>query len=209
MTETRPPMLFTRRRFLLAASLLTAALATGLRPAAAQVQGAEPFVKSFASQLVGIVNSPQSEAAKQAALGPVIDQNVDVPAIARFCLGRFWSQATPAQQQEYVALFHKVLLRNITGHLGEYRGVTYQVTGTRNQGGEELVGTTIDRPQQQPIDVEWVVSGQSGAPKVVDVIAEGTSLRLTQRQDYASYLSRHSFNIDTLIAALRRQLART
>ncbi len=29
----------------------------------------------------------------------------------------------------------------------------------------------------------------SGSPKIVDVIAEGTSLRLTQRSDYASYLA--------------------
>lgn len=196
------------RRSLLAFSAATLLLAaTGLRPALAQGEGAQAFIKSFADELVGIVNGPGSSAQKQAALGPVIDRNVDVAAIARFCLGRFWGQATPTQQQQYVSLFHQVLLNNISGHLGEYQGVTYRLTDVRPQGAETLVGTVINRPQQASIDVHWVVSEATGSPKVVDVIAEGSSMRLTQRSDYASYLSRHGFSIDALIAALRRQLA--
>jgi phospholipid transport system substrate-binding protein len=39
------------------------------------------------------------------------------------------------------------------------------------------------------------------------VVAEGTSLRLTQRSDYSSYLSHNGNNVDTLISAMRRQVA--
>ena len=38
-------------------------------------------------------------------------------------------------------------------------------------------------------------------------MAEGTSLRLTQRQDYASYLSHNNDSIDALINAMRQQAA--
>jgi phospholipid transport system substrate-binding protein len=44
-------------------------------------------------------------------------------------------------------------------------------------------------------------------PKVVDVIAEGTSLRITQRDDYASFLTQHGDNIDGLLDAIRHQLS--
>jgi phospholipid transport system substrate-binding protein len=37
------------------------------------------------------------------------------------------------------------------------------------------------------------------------VVAEGTSLRLTQRSDYASYLSRNNNNVQALIDAMRQQ----
>jgi phospholipid transport system substrate-binding protein len=46
-----------------------------------------------------------------------------------------------------------------------------------------------------------------GPPMVIDVIAEGTSLRLTQRCDYASFLSRNGNNVQALIDALRQQAA--
>ncbi len=197
----------TRRHFLIlsaAASLLFVAGAA--TPAFAQASGASTFVRSFADQLVGIVNGPQPAAQKKAALGPVIDRNVDVNRIARFCLGRFWATATPAQQSQYATIFHQVLLNNISGHLGEYTGVSYVMHGESPQGDNTLVGTTITRPNAPTANVQWVVENAGGGLKVVDVVAEGTSLRLTQRSDYASFLSRHNNDIGALLKALQAQL---
>jgi phospholipid transport system substrate-binding protein len=199
-------LILTRRAVLRLGAAAAALLASGLRPAAAQDAVADGFIKSFADDLVAIVNGPEPAAQKKAALGPVIDRDVDVSGVARFCLGRFWNSATPAQQAAYVTLFHHVLLNEISGHLGDYRGVGYTMTGDTQQGSRTLVGTTITRPNQPPIAVQWVVDTGSGAPKVVDVVAEGTSMRITQRSDYASYLSQHGNSIDALIAALHRQL---
>lgn len=195
----------TTRRHLIAC-LAGAALISPLAVARAAVPEADAFLRQFADQLVAVVNGPGDHAAKRAALQPIIDRNVDVPTIARFCLGRFWSSASAAQQERYVTLFHQVLLNNIAGHLGEYRGVTYTMTGTHPQGEDALVGTVMKRPNAPDANVRWVVSAKSGSPKVVDVVAEGTSLRLTQRQDYASYLQQNGNNIDALLAALGRQL---
>jgi phospholipid transport system substrate-binding protein len=175
-------------------------------PASAQSPGANAFVTHFANDLIQIINGPGGAAEKKAELTPVIDRYVDVPTIARFCLGRFWSTATPAQQQEYVTLFHKVLLNNISGHLGEYQGVSYTITGTHPQGPASVVATVITRPNAPPANVSWVINDAGGTQKIVDVVAEGTSLRVQQRADYTSYLQRHNNNIDALIAALQRQL---
>ncbi len=213
MTEREPAMTMNlgqkhlTRRAVLAGATAVLVLATIAAPGAARAQqaSADAFVRGFADRLIAVVNGDGSAAAKQAALAPLIDNDVDVAAIARFCLGRFWSSATPAQQAAYTQLFHQVLLNNISGHLGEYRGVSFTMTGSQPQGEDTLVGTIINRPNQPPANVQWVVR-TAGTPKVLDVVAEGTSLRLTQRQDYASYLSRHGGSIDALIAAMKRQL---
>jgi phospholipid transport system substrate-binding protein len=42
---------------------------------------------------------------------------------------------------------------------------------------------------------------------VVDVIAEGTSLRLTQRSEYSAVISRNGGQISALLAAMRQQIA--
>jgi phospholipid transport system substrate-binding protein len=195
------------RRTMLCLTAATCALAfAGITPASAQAAGADAFIKNFATDLVAIVNGPEPAAQKKAALGPVIGRDVDVSGVARFCLGRFWAAATPEQQAEYTKLFQQVLLNQISGHLGDYRGVSYVLTGDTPQGSNTLVGTTITRPNQQPINVQWVVGSVAGAPKVIDVIAEGTSMRVTERSDYASYLGQHGNNIEALIAALHRQL---
>jgi phospholipid transport system substrate-binding protein len=69
------------------------------------------------------------------------------------------------------------------------------------------VATVVERPNNPPTNVDWIISKPTSDPKIIDVVAEGTSLRLTQRQDYASYLSRNNNNIEALINAMRQQVA--
>jgi phospholipid transport system substrate-binding protein len=132
---------------------------------------------------------------------------VDVDGVARFCLGRFWRNASPEQQQRYTQLFHQVLVNNITAKLGEYRGVRYTMGRTQQRDENAVVSTVLERPNNPLTNVDWIISNPASDPKIIDVVAEGTSLRLTQRQDYASYLNHHNDNIDALIDAMRQQVA--
>lgn len=198
--------MLTRRDFS-ALGLALAASALGPRGARAQdAAAATAFVQQLGDRLVAAVNGPGTEAEKKAELAPVIEQSVDVDSIARFCLGRYVRSATPAQLQEYIQLFRRVLLNNIFGKLGEFRGITYSLTTNQVRENEVLVGTIIRRPNQQPASVQWVVDGHSGQPRIIDVVAEGTSLRLTQRSDYASFISRNGDDVGALITAMRRQV---
>ncbi|HEY1930382.1 MAG TPA: ABC transporter substrate-binding protein [Acetobacteraceae bacterium] len=195
------------RRSLL--SLATgAALAAGLEPARADstTQSATAFVTKTGSALVAVVNGAGSAQDKRQKLTSIIDQTVDVDGVAKFCLGRFWRQASPDQQQRYIKTFHQVLVSNITAKLGEYQGVRFNVNRAVPNGEQVQVDTTVLRPNQPPTDVQWVIGSPSSDPKIVDVVAEGTSLRLTQRSDYASYLSHNSDNINALIAAMQHQV---
>ncbi|MFL5252142.1 MAG: phospholipid-binding protein MlaC [Rhodopila sp.] len=200
-----------RRTFL---TLLTAAgIAAVATPAPAQQLGPEEkaaaFVRATGDRLVGIINGPGSDAEKRAALLRAVDQTVDVDGIARFCLGRFWSKATPEQQKQYLQLFRSVLANNIGSKLGQYQGVSFSMGRRKRQGDDAAVMTTVLRPNNPPTDVDWIISNPSTDPKIIDVIAEGTSLRLTQRQDYASFLSHNGENVDALITAMREQVGQT
>jgi phospholipid transport system substrate-binding protein len=191
---------------------LTIAAVSALFPLAAQAQSTEKasaFVKSTGDRLVAIVNGPGSASTKRAAMTQILDTDVDVDAIGRFCLGRFWRIATPEQQKQYLLLFHEVLVTNITSKLGEYQGVTFTMGRVRSQDEEAVVSTTVVRPNNPPTAVDWIIANPSSAPRIIDVVAEGTSLRLTQRQDYASYLTHNNYSVDALIAAMKNQVAQS
>ncbi len=196
--------MLSRRSLLMLSAAALASLA--IPRARADDTSANAFVRSFGDTLIGIVNSPGDAADKRRRLAPVIERGVDVNLIAQFCLGRFWRTATPAQQKQYSDLFHGVLINSIVGHLGEYRGVSYTLTGTQDRNGDAYVGSVIHRPSATDITVQWVVGQSGGQDRIIDVVAEGTSLRLTQRSDYASFLSRNNNDVDALIAAMRRQV---
>jgi phospholipid transport system substrate-binding protein len=202
-----------RRTFLTqaaAAAVLTGAFLTlRIRPSFAQsaTDRAVDFVRSTGNQLVAIINGNLSPADKRQTLAKVIDGAVDVNGVAQFCLGRFWRTASSKEQQEYTQLFHAVLVNNISGKLGEYQGVKFTVGRAEQRDDNVLVSTVVERPNNAPTQVEWVISEASGGPKIVDVIAEGTSLRLTQRSDYAAYLTRNNNSVQALIEAMRQQIA--
>jgi phospholipid transport system substrate-binding protein len=198
-----------RRTFLVLVGIgLPSALRRPIRSATAQSSSgrASEFVKSTGDQLVAVVNGPESERDKRAKLTAIIDGAVDVDGVARFCLGRFWHSASGEQQQRYTALFHQVLVNNITAKLGEYRGVRFTMGRAQQRDENAVVSTVVERPNNPPTNVDWIISNSSSDPKIIDVVAEGTSLRLTQRQDYASYLSHNNNNIDALINAMRQQI---
>lgn len=199
-----------RRKFLLltAASVFSTVGQAVSRAHAQSLDGrASAFIKSIGDQLVAVVNSPDPDREKRAKLTRIIDAAVDVDGVARFCLGRFWRFASPDQQQRYTQLFHQVLVTNITSKLGEYRGVHFTMGRAQQRDEDAVVSTVVERPNNPPTNVEWIISNPLNDPKIIDVVAEGTSLRLTQRQDYASYLSHNNNSIDALIKAMRQQVS--
>lgn len=193
----------------LAAALLAASLAA---PARAQVapQDAADFIQRAGVQLATTIGGAGSVDEKRRRIAPFMAEVVDVEGVARFVLGRFWRLATPEQQRTYVGLFNQVLANSIAGRLGEYRGAdAVKVTVGRPDPRPEgvLVPTTIVRPNNQPVNVTWLVTEAGGKPKVADVIAEGMSLRLAQRSDYSAYIQRNNNDVGALIRALEVQVS--
>ena len=66
------------------------------------------------------------------------------------------------------------------------------------------VPSVLRRPGQPAANLTWVVTDQDGGPKIIDVLAEGTSMRLTQRSDYGGFLDSHNGNIGALLDAMQR-----
>ena len=203
-------MLTRRKSLSMIAALATAVAlpAVVARRAYASPAGdrASAFIKATGVKLVAAINAAGPIAQRRQVVAGIIDSDVDVDSVARFCLGRFWRTATPAQQQQYLSLFRNMLVANISLKLGEYQGVRFTVGATQDRDEGEIVSTVIARPNNAPTNIQWLVANATTAPKIIDVIAEGTSLRLTQRDDYASFLSQHGNSVDALLGAIRQQV---
>jgi phospholipid transport system substrate-binding protein len=200
------------RRSLITA--LVAAAPVGICLAAApgaradDLSAARAMIESTGNQMVSIINSSADSAQKQAQFQRLVFANVDVDGVARFVLGRFWRIATPAQQQTYLETFRQLLVYAVTGQTSSFQGATFTMGSVTQQPVGIVVGTTVNVPGKPPATVQWVVAMMNGQPKIIDILAEGTSLRLTERNDYAGVISQHGGQIQPLIDAMRSQLAR-
>ncbi len=168
---------------------------------------AQGFVQRTGQAMMSVVNGSGSPAARRDQVASILRHSVDVEGVGRFVLGRYWRSASLEEQQAYLQVFEETLIRNLSARFGEYQGVQFQVQRTQMRDPTTaLVATLIARPNATPFTVEWQVSMVEGQPKIVDVLAEGTSLRLTQRSEYSAVLTRNGGQISALLDAMRGQI---
>lgn len=185
------------------------ALAT-LRPAAAQMDPgrAAAFIQATGDELVRVLNSNAPVEQRRAEVAAILRRSVDVEGTGRFILGRWWRQASPAEQQEYLRLFEEVLIRNLASRFGEFQGVRFALGRSQSRTEDDaLVTTIVERPGSGPLMLDWRVADVGGQPRIVDLVAEGTSLRLTQRSEYSAVVQRNNGQVGALLAAMRGQIA--
>ncbi|MFC3126397.1 phospholipid-binding protein MlaC [Pseudoroseomonas globiformis] len=200
------------RRSLLTATLAAPFAAALLHPAAARAEmdiaRASAFIESTGKELVATLNTNAPIEQRRQQVANILRQAVDVEGVGRFILGRWWRSASAAEQQEYMTLFEETLIRNLSARFGEYQGVTFTLGRSQQRTEDDaLVNTIIQRPSAAAFSLDWRVGEVAGQPRVVDVIAEGTSLRLTQRSEYSSVISRSGGQVSALLDAMRRQIA--
>ena len=191
---------------------MTVVLPTLTRAATAQVDTsrATAFIQIAGDEMAAAINQPGLGAAlRQERVANILKRIVDIDGVGRFVLGRFWRVATPAEQQYYLRLFEASLIRNLAGRFGEFQGVRFSLGRTQSRTEDDaLVSTVVQRPGQAAFNLDWRVGEIGGQPRIVDLIAEGTSLRLTQRSEYASVVQRGGGQVSALLAAMRQQAGR-
>ncbi|MCA3324827.1 MAG: ABC transporter substrate-binding protein [Roseomonas sp.] len=201
-----PDFLFSRRELL--AGL--AGLVSG--PAHAQqmdISRATAFVGKAGQELVNAINDPRlNQVQRRDRVAGILRAAIDIEGTGRFILGRYVRQATPGEMQDYLKLFDEIIIRNLSSRFGEYRGVKFALGRSQQRTEEDaLVSTLVERPNTPPFALDWRVAEIAGQPKVVDMIAEGTSLRLTTRSEYAAVIQRNGGRVVALLDAMRGQIA--
>ena len=134
----------------------------------------------------------------------------DIPALARSALGQYWRTATPQEQQEYVSVFQDYIVQTYASRFGKYYGQQFQTTGQQEGGnGTTIVSSEVSYPNTgyAPSKVSWTVGGTPPNYKIQDISIQGISMRISQRDEFNAYISKHGGNVQELIKALREKIA--
>ena len=201
--------MLTDRRLVLAGTGVLLALPLSARADDVPLARAAAFIRNAGQRLAGLAVDHPDESEKRRRLAAFLDDVVDIGGVARFCLGRFWPAATPVQQQDFVRLFRQVLVIAVAVRVGDYSSGQFRVAinPAVPVGSDIQVPTDILRGDgTQPAHIIWTVNEATGQLRIVDVSAEGVSLRVTQRSDYAAFLRQNNNDIAILLRALHDQV---
>ena len=134
-----------------------------------------------------------------------------MPWIGRFVLGRNWNAATPQQREDYLNLFQEIIAITYSKRFVDYSGHKIEVTGHRFSKRKYIfVKSKIYNPKNKTanINVTWRLLPKNLSFKIVDVVIEGVSMGVTQRNEYSTVIQRNNGNVSALIQAMRQTLNR-
>lgn len=138
-----------------------------------------------------------------------LNDSFDLKTIARFTLGRHWRTATAAQRAEYRRLFEEFLVRSYASRFRDLDRMTLRIRRTDAiTGRDRLVSTTLtdDRRRRKPLNIAWRVRKKGPELRIIDVVVEGVSMSVTQRDEFQSVIHNRGGTLDGLLSALRARL---
>jgi phospholipid transport system substrate-binding protein len=165
------------------------------------------FVSDLGERAIHVLTSTSSEADREREFRALFDEGFDVPGIARFVLGPYWRTSTDAQHEEFTKLFEAYIIHAYVVRFSAYSGQQLKVAGSRPEGdtatlvNSQITGTT----NSPPVKVDWRVAKTDKGFKITDVIVEGVSMAITERQEFASVIQRGGGQVDALLKALRER----
>jgi phospholipid transport system substrate-binding protein len=199
----------TMRRFLtIAAFVLLADPLAQVFPAAADA-GPEEFVRTLGNEALEVIRANMPPAQKQAFFHQLLQQDFDVPGIARFVLGPYWRAASEPERQEFRTLFEDYIVRVYSERFAQYRGESLRVTGGRSDPEGALVTSEIIRPGGAPIKVDWRMTTGDGLYKISDVLIDGVSMGASERAEFASVIQRSGGQVQGLLTMMREKAVAT
>ena len=181
--------------------------------AAATTGNADPatFVQQLGNDAIKELADPAiAQSEREVRFRRLLQDRFDMAAISKFVLGRYWRSADERQRAEFQQLFVDFVVRSYSTRFGEYLGNGIKVTGaSAEDGGTVLVHSSVDMPSSsssRDVRVDWRLRGVDDNLAIVDIVAEGVSMSMTQRSQFASMVQDHG-GLTGAIDALRTQTA--
>jgi len=177
-------------------------------PAAANASPAGDLIARMADQAIQTLAETDGKLAeRETKLRALLVQGFDMEYIGQFVMGRYWKRATDDQKLDYLKAFSNYVAATYARRFGGYAGEKLEISDERPAGPKEtMVQTRIIRGQAPPILAEWRVRVDDKPARVVDVVIEGLSMSVSQREEFSSVIRQHG--IDGLIHILQARAGR-
>ncbi|MDR3440317.1 MAG: ABC transporter substrate-binding protein [Telmatospirillum sp.] len=181
-------------------------------PGVAQAQTAEDarrFIENLAQRAITTVADRQlSQSERDDRFRTLFVSAFDIPEIGRFVLSRHWRMATTEQQHDFLTLFERITVLTWAKRFRDYDGERLETISAGREGDRGwMVDSRIQRPQGPPVSTQWRLRQEDdGSFRVVDIIAEGVSMAITLRSDYAAIMHENGGQMNGLLSAIRTKI---
>jgi phospholipid transport system substrate-binding protein len=191
---------------------LAALLMPVAMPVSASEESPQVLIRSVTTSVLDTLRAGGKEYDRnQPKLVALIEEQVlpyfDFRLMSAQVLGRYWRTASEQQRGQFTEAFRQLLTNTYAAVFGRYEGQTVAVLGEQNTGRPDrvMVYTTVKSPGKADVRVDYRLYNGNGKWRIYDVVADGISLLINYRTEYASVLAHNS--MDSLITRLNEKNA--
>jgi phospholipid transport system substrate-binding protein len=165
------------------------------------------FLQTLANDVIAVLSDGAlDQTSRESAIRKLLRRGIDLHAVSRFVLGRYWRMAKDSEKKEFLLLFEDYLVAMFSRRLGKFSSEGLVVTGQREDGADGAMVHSRITPLDGPtIKLDWRLKLPDEGWLVVDTLVEGVSLAMTQRTEFASMIRNNGGHVEGLLAKLRKK----
>ncbi len=167
------------------------AAAIGTDPAAAKV------VDKLHAELLGVMKEANALGYKgrYQRLAPVVNSSYDFPFISKVVVGRYWSEFSPEQKEQFVKTFAKLSIATYANQFAGYAGEHFKTISAEESTRDRLlIKTVLIKSNGEEVELDYMLHQKERQWQIINVIAQGVSDLSLKRAQYTSYLKKSGFD---------------
>ncbi len=154
-------------------------------------------VKDTVDQVLAIVGNPQYKSAPSAErdrLRAVVAPRFDFAEMSRSAMGYDWRNLSPAQRQQFVTVFTRLLEASYMGKIEGYNGQKIEYVKQTRNGDYAEVYTNIIPSGGDAISIDYRLKNENGTWRVYDVLIDNISLVGNYRAQFHRIMTDKGYN---------------
>ena len=167
--------------------------AAGTATAASPTETVQTAVQQVFSQPGGPAVKTVSTAQRRADIRKITESLFDFNEMSERSLGGAWTQASPAERQEFIRLFSTLIATAYMGRIEQYAGEPITYVGERVDGDEAAVQSRVVTPKGSEVGIEYRMYRSAGRWTVYDIYVDGISLVGSYKSQFNRIIQRGSF----------------
>ena len=127
-------------------------------------------------------------------LAPVVISSYDLPFISKVVVGRYWSEFSPQQREQFVNTFIKLSIATYANQFNGYSGEHFKtISAEESTRGRLLIKTVLIKSDGEEVALDYMLHQNEHHWQIINVIAQGVSDLSLKRAQYTSYLKKEGF----------------
>jgi len=167
--------------------------AVGTATAAGPTETVQTAVQQVFSSQGGPAAKTLSTAERRADIRKITETLFDFTDMSERSLGSAWTQASSAQQQEFIRLFSTLIANAYLSRIEQFGGEPFTYVGEKIDGDEASVQSRIVTSKGSEVGLEYRMYRADGRWAVYDIYVDGISLVGSYKAQFNRIIQRGSF----------------